>query len=79
MSFFSIKESWYGYCTSGIMSVVVSVITKIIPYGGYVKAEGDSPDRKVTILPDWRGDCDEPQVEVVRMHPWARRVSGFEE
>lgn len=34
---------------------------------------------KVTVLPDWRGDCDEPQVEVVRIHPWARRISGFEE
>jgi len=38
-----------------------------------------TPNKKITILPDWRGDCDEPQVEVVQIHPWARRISGFEE
>lgn len=40
--------------------------------------EETQPERKVTVLPDWRGDCDKPQVEVVRVHPWARRFSGFE-
>ena len=39
----------------------------------------DETDKKIIILPDWRGDCDEPEAEVVRIHPWARRVSGFEE
>ena len=41
-------------------------------------AEAEASSKKITILPDWRGDCDEPQVEVVQPHWWARRISGFE-
>jgi hypothetical protein len=37
------------------------------------------PKPKITILPPWRGDCDEPKVQVVQIHPNSRRVSGFEE
>lgn len=41
--------------------------------------DGEQPERKVTVLPEWRGDCDEHQIEVIRVHPWARKISGFED
>lgn len=41
--------------------------------------EEEVPNKKITILPEWRGDCGDPKVETVRIHPWARSISGFED